>query len=125
MHPSTRPVDAGLRHTRLPLTALVSILHRVTGILLIGLTAGILILLRYALQDATSFRVVDTFLHSLTGHVLGALAVAVIALHLFAGVRHLLLDIDIGFGRTVAQRSAIGVLAATLVTTIAGVFLWP
>lgn len=103
---STRPVFLNLTQIRMPVGALTSIGHRVTGVLLAaGIPVGVFLLDR-SLQNEQGFA--DVL--GLLGH--GAVKVALVLLvwalahHVLAGVRHLLSDFDVGSPLRLARRSA-------------------
>lgn len=121
---SKRPVYLNLLKIRLPIGGVVSIVHRITGVLLVLLVPAGAYLLQESLESAAAFERV----RSLLGSGLGRWALLVIvwmsAQHLFSGVRHLLLDIHVGVERRSARRSAWLVLAASaLVFVIAAVWI--
>jgi len=104
--PKPRPVFFNLAEIQLPIGALTSITHRITGVLL-GLGVPFCIyLLDMSLQDPSGFSQVMVLLDYLP--VKGALIVLTWALahHMLAGVRHLLSDIDIGSQLPASRRSA-------------------
>ncbi len=120
----TRPVFLNLFRIRLPIGGIVSILHRVTGVLLALSIPSMLYLLQQALTDAASFDVLAGALRSPGAKLLTLIALALLAQHFFSGLRHLLLDLDIGTGKTAARRLAWLTFAATgLMVVIAGACL--
>ncbi len=125
MTPHDRPRDFGLRHMRLPVGAYASILHRASGILFLPVVAAGLVLWRTARTSRAGFHAVGSALTSPAAHILGPLAVWVAAQHLFGGIRYLLLDSDIGFGRARSRSTAAIVIAAALVAAGIAGWLWP
>lgn len=120
----SRPVFLNLFRIRLPIGGVVSILHRVTGVLLALSIPFLLSLLQKVLNDASAYAALGQALHSPGMKLLALFGVAVLAQHFFSGVRHLLLDIDIGTGKTAARRSTWFVFIATAVTVVTlGIFL--
>jgi len=120
----TRPVFLNLFRIRLPIGGIVSILHRVTGVLLALAIPLLLYLLQQALTDTASFEALAGALRSPGARLLTLLAIALLAQHFFSGLRHLLLDMDIGTGKTAARRLAWLTFAATAITVVlAGVCL--
>lgn len=103
---------------RLPPPGMVSILHRVSGALLF-LTLPLVLWLfeRSLLSESTYERLQAIASHWLMKLVLLALAWAFIH-HLVAGVRYLLLDLDIGVDRHAARASALTVFAISLPLTL-------
>ena len=107
-----RPVYLNLVRIRLPVGGIVSILHRVTGVLMVLALPFSLLLLERTLASAEDYQRIASQAGSLPGRLLLLGGVAVVAHHLFAGVRHLLLDLDIGIGRTGSRLGAWLVLLA-------------
>lgn len=101
-----RPVFFNLTQIQMPVGAVTSITHRITGILLaLGIPFGIY-LLDLSLQGPQSYAwVTELFGHAAFKVIMLAFIWA-LAHHLFAGVRHLLSDIDIGSSLPAARRSA-------------------
>lgn len=109
----------------LPIGGLVSILHRITGALLVVLLPFGLYLLERSLQSPEFFEALRRALSTLPGRSAILVVTWLAAQHLFSGIRHLLLDLDIGVGLRAARASAWATLAAsTLVVVVAGVWLW-
>jgi succinate dehydrogenase / fumarate reductase cytochrome b subunit len=101
-----RPVFFNLTQIQMPVGAVTSIVHRITGILLaIGIPFCVY-LLDQSLRDPQSY-VWTTQVFAHPAFKVAALAfIWALAHHLFAGVRHLLSDIDIGSRLPAARRSA-------------------
>jgi len=101
-----RPVFFNLMQIQMPVGALTSITHRVTGIFLaISVPFGIY-LLDLSLQDPQSYAQVISLFDKLTFRAAAIVFVWALAHHLLAGIRHLLSDIDIGSQLPAARRSA-------------------
>jgi len=101
-----RPVFFNLVQIQMPVGALTSITHRVTGILLaLGIPYGVY-LLDLSLQSAQSFAQLAGLFHQWPFKVAAILFIWALAHHLLAGIRHLLSDIDIGALLPAARRSA-------------------
>jgi succinate dehydrogenase / fumarate reductase cytochrome b subunit len=120
---SKRPVFFHLLQLQLPVTALVSIAHRVSGLLLFLALAPAIWLLERSLHDAEGFAYAQHLLHGWPLRLAGALLLWALAHHLLAGLRVLLIDADLGVERRVARRSAWWVNVAGLLALVAGV-LW-
>ncbi len=119
-----RPVSFHLLQLHLPLTAVVSIAHRLSGILLFLALPLAIWLLDRSLADAAGYTAAG---HILDGWVLrlgAAVLLWALAHHLLAGLRVLLIDAEIGVERTAARRSAWWVTVAGLLILLGGV-LWP
>ena len=101
-----RPVFFDLGRIQMPVGALTSITHRVTGILLaLGVPFGIH-LLDLSLQGPQSYARVRGLFDNVALRIAAILFVWMLAHHLLAGIRHLLSDIDIGSQLPAARRSA-------------------
>lgn len=104
---------------RLPLAGFVSILHRVSGMLMFLLLPFILYLLDKSLTSEISFAVFQKF----TANVFVKLIILALAwayLHHFtAGIRHLFMDLHVGLDKDSARKSAVGVLLVSLTLTAA------
>jgi succinate dehydrogenase / fumarate reductase cytochrome b subunit len=100
---------------RLPLAALVSILHRISGAFLFLLLPFILYLLQQSLYTESTF--IDLQVMVSPWYIkLIILAISWSFLHHFcAGVRHLLMDVHVGIDKDGSRASATGVLAVSLV----------
>ncbi|MDA8190689.1 succinate dehydrogenase, cytochrome b556 subunit [Acidiferrobacter thiooxydans] len=120
-----RPQDLGLRTLRLPVGAWASLLHRITGVLLIAVVGLAVGLLRTSLQGPGGFQQVANAVRGPWGHVIGPLAILVAAEHLYSGMRHLAHDVGWGFGREHARLTAGAVMILAVVTALAAVSAWP
>lgn len=100
---------------RMPLAALVSILHRISGLLMFVLLPFILFLLEKSLVSEISFE----YFRGLTSGWFVKLILLVLSwayLHHFcAGIRHLIMDNHIGLSKDGSRRSAAIVLTVSLV----------
>ena len=120
---ATRPVFLNLLHIQMPVGALTSILHRITGVLL-ALSAPLAVyLLGRSLTDETGFtQVALLFTHWAAKSVMVILVWA-LAHHVLAGIRHVLMDIEIGSPLRMARRSAwavnLGGVAVALLAAVA------
>ncbi len=101
-----RPVFFHLLQIRLPVTAIVSIGHRVSGVVLALSIPALAYLLQLSLRSAESFSQVAAFFRELPVRVVVVLLVWALAHHVLAGVRHLLFDIHVGTGLRAARVSA-------------------
>lgn len=114
---SDRPVFLDLWRIRLPLPALVSILHRIAGVMLLLALPLCAVLLDWALRDAQGFAAVATLLGHPLFQPFALLLLWALLHHLFAGARLLLLDLGWGLARGEARRSARLTLLAALALT--------
>jgi succinate dehydrogenase / fumarate reductase cytochrome b subunit len=110
---------AQLIHYRLPWAGKVSILHRISGAVLFLMLPFILYLLDQSLASELSYQKFQ----AITNHIL----VKIICLgliwcflhHFCAGIRYLLLDLEIGVEKSESNRSAIVVFVLGVALTAA------
>lgn len=118
MKPITRPVYLDLLRIHLPLPGWVSILHRVSGALLfLALPFGVWALSLSLSSEAGFLRMADWMTHPLIKLLL-LLAVWAFTHHLFAGLRHLALDVHWGVSLKRARQSSLAVMLATALVTL-------
>jgi len=121
-----RPVYLNLFAIRMPLPAVVSILHRGSGALLflVGIPLVLCTLQRALASPESWTEMRQVFQSPLAKLVTVALAWAFIH-HFFAGIRHLLMDVHVGVDLASARRSAAVALVLAIVVTLAiAVRLW-
>lgn len=118
MSVSNRPLSPHLQIYRLPLTAITSILHRATGVVL-GI--GTLFLVWWLMATASGGRYFD-FVQSIMGSWIGLLVLFgfsfALFFHLCNGIRHLFWDAGYGFEIASADRATKLVIAASAVLTV-------
>lgn len=104
---------------------MASIVHRLTGVGLFAGIAWLLYLLDLALDSPAGFGRAEAVLAGTGGKVALLAVLALLAYHLIAGIRHLLLDMHIGDTLAAARRGSWLVFALTAVTVLAlGAWLW-
>lgn len=119
MKPVARPVYLNLLRIHLPLTGWVSILHRVSGVLLFAaLPLGVWALSVSLSGEAGFRRMADMAAHPLARLVLLGLVWA-FAHHAFAGLRHLALDVHWGVDLKTARLSSLMAMFAAALVTLA------
>ena len=101
-----RPVFLNLMQIEMPVGALTSITHRVTGVLLALGIPGAVYLLDQSLQSPQSYARLLGMFDQWTFKVVVIVFTWALAHHLLAGIRHLLSDVDIGSHLRAARRSA-------------------
>ncbi|MCP5180361.1 MAG: succinate dehydrogenase, cytochrome b556 subunit [Pseudomonadales bacterium] len=123
---SNRPINQGVFTSRLPLAALASITHRITGVLLLAGVGLLIYLADVALSSEAGFADARALIDAggLVTFLLWATLVA-ICYHFLAGVKHLLLDFHIGDNVRAAFGMSIAVIVLTAIDAIwLGVWLW-
>lgn len=112
-----RPLSPHLQVYRLPLTALMSISHRATGVLLV---VGSLVLVYWLVavaSGADTFASAQALLGSVPGRVLLLAITFSLFYHLGNGIRHLFWDAGLGFELRTAHRSGVVVIVAAIALT--------
>ena len=126
IRPKYLSLRAILFEIRLPLPALVSILHRISGTLLVvAFAAWLLYMLDASLASEARFQAILGYLR-LPLVKLGMLVfIWAFCHHLCAGIRFLVLDLNRGIELAPARRSAAAVLVVGLaLTAFFGAKLW-
>jgi succinate dehydrogenase / fumarate reductase cytochrome b subunit len=121
----TRPKYLDLTKIKMPVTAVVSILHRISGFGLFLLLPFLLWLLHSSLASPDSYvRYRAAIGNPLVKVVLIGLLWAYLH-HLFAGIRYLALDVHYGVELQPARNTSRAVLAVSLLLTVVlGALLW-
>ena len=110
---------------RFPITAIVSILHRLSGVFLFLLIPLFLSVLADSLKTPENFLSIHHYLSQPASKLVLLVIFFALFYHMFAGIRHLLMDAGVGEKLTQARVSAVfTLLAAVTVTALLGVRLW-
>lgn len=122
-----RPVFLSLSPAKFhwPITALASIGHRVTGVVLFAGIGYLLWLLDLALRSEGGFAEAGRLMSQIPVKLATLFVLGNLIYHVIAGVKHLLLDFHIGESFEAASMGAQIVIGLTLLVTAAvGVWLW-
>ncbi len=104
---------------------IVSILHRASGLILFIFIPFLLFLLQSSLQSGQDFSLLVSRVASVPAKLLLVFLLWAFLHHFCAGVRILLLDMDIGVSLKTARASSKWVIAASLLATLLiGMSLW-
>ena len=120
-----RPVFLNLFQIKMPITAVVSFMHRVSGVVIFLAIPWLLCLLQWSLASEAGFNSWHVWMGHIWFPVCMWLVLVAFGHHLFAGVRHIVMDI--GFGETfqAAVISSYLVLLADIFWMIwMGVWIW-
>ena len=114
-----------LSNYRLPLAGVVSILHRISGLLMFALLPFALYLLELSIRSEISF----AYFQGIAANPLVKLILLALVWgymqHFCAGVRHLVMDLHIGLDKDSARKSAVVVLLISLsLTALVGLKLF-
>lgn len=116
-----KPVFLNLLQIRMPVTAVVSIGHRFSGLILFIGIPVLIYFLDKSLQSAEEFAAMLNIFSSSPVKWIAILLIWVFVHHLIAGIRFLLIDIDIGVDKKPARISAWLTLFAGLLVLAGGV----
>lgn len=122
---NSRPVNLDISTIRLPLAAITSITHRISGVILFVGIGILLWMLDKSLSGPAGFAALQETLTSplVTFIVWGVLSA--LAYHVVAGVKHLLMDLGFGESKAAGPRGAMIVIVVSAVLILAlGVWLW-
>lgn len=113
-----RPVFLNLARIRFPVGAVASIGHRISGVLLVLVLPFAIWFLEISLRSDSISLETGAFVR------VGALLLGwAAAHHLFAGIRHLLMDVGVGASLPAARASAYAVLIGAAAVALAAFFL--
>jgi len=102
----------------MPVSAVVSILHRVSGIILFLSIPYILWLLSQSVTTPEGFKSVNALFNTTCGQLINIVLLWAITHHFYAGLRFLLLDLNIGISREATIKIAWLVNLLVLITLI-------
>ncbi|MCB1948578.1 MAG: succinate dehydrogenase, cytochrome b556 subunit [Burkholderiales bacterium] len=121
-----RPKHLNLFKISQPLPAIVSIMHRISGVLLFFPGIPILLYgLQLLLESPESFEILQTVFQNPLVKLTAIFFIWVFLHHLCAGIRHLALDLHYGIALGQARASSQWVLAVSILLTLTlGIVLW-
>lgn len=120
-----RPKNLNLFTIRFPIPAIVSILHRISGVVLFLLLPLLLWMFSLSLSSEQNFNKLQNFLTSSEIKMLVWLALAPLCYHLVAGIRHLFMDLHMGEGLKSGRRAAkLTIVFSIILMIFVGVWLW-
>ena len=102
----SRPFFLNLIKIRLPITGVVSIFHRLSGVALFLAIPWSVYLLELSLRGDNGFQAVLNHLDQLFIKLILLILVSSLVHHFFAGIRFLLTDFDIGLGKQQSRNTA-------------------
>ncbi|PIJ48765.1 succinate dehydrogenase cytochrome b556 large subunit [Erwinia sp. OLTSP20] len=121
-----RPVNLDLTTIRFPVTAIASILHRVSGVITFVAVGILLWLLGLSLSSPEGFMQASAIMNSFIVKFIAWGILTALAYHIAGGIRHMLMDFGI-LGETLeaGSRSAqISFVVTVVLSVLAGVLVW-
>lgn len=120
-----RPVNLDLGTIALPITAIASILHRITGVLLVAGVALLLWMLDASLASEESFNALKECMGGVLFKLVLWAVLSGLIYHTAAGIKHLVMDL--GYGETM-EGGVTGARLVFIVTVlsilIVGAWIW-
>ena len=119
MNTDHRPVYIDLRKINLPVSALISITHRLSGMYVFFITLPLMLALIYfSTESEDSFNDLSLFLKDYK-FILGliVLSFCILWYHILSGVRHLIMDAHIGESLLASKYSAIFIISLWIITS--------
>ena len=119
MNTDQRPVYIDLRKINLPVSALISITHRLSGMYVFFITLPLmLVLIYFSTESEDSFNDLSLFLENYKFILaLIVLSFCILWYHILSGVRHLIMDAHIGESLLASKYSAIFTISLWIITT--------
>ncbi len=111
---TTRPIHLNFLAIHFPLTAWVSIAHRLSGLWLFLLIPYLLGALEQSLFSACTFKQWKGFLEQPFCKIIFLSFLAALCYHTVAGLRHLLMDVGVGVTKTKSTGGAVLTLIIAL-----------
>ncbi len=125
MKADQRPMNLNLTTIHFPVMAIISVLHRISGILLFLLVPFALYLLHCSLISSASFAAVQVLLNDFLVRFFCWVMLSAAVFHLLAGIRHLLMDCGFFESLRSARIMAIFMIALSgAVIVLMGIWLW-
>ena len=109
---SQRPVYLNLLKIKLPIAGFMSIIHRATGVFMFIALPILIYLLDLSLSGPEGYEAANDAVHGFFGAVFVFLIMYSLMHHLLAGIRYLLIDVDMGVEKDIAGKTALYVLVA-------------
>ena len=120
MNTDHRPVYIDLRKINLPVSALISITHRLSGMYVFFITLPLMLALIYfSTESEDSFNDLSLFLKNYKFILaLIVLSFCILWYHILSGVRHLIMDAHIGESLLASKYSAIFTISLWIITCL-------
>lgn len=120
-----RPVNLDISTIKLPITAYVSILHRVSGVFLFAGVAVLLWMLESSLDSQEGFNSIRELGTNPIFQAVLWIVLAALAYHTVMGTRHLIMDFGIGESLKGGKTGAtLALVIAIVLIVLAGVWVW-
>ncbi|MGB4499545.1 MAG: succinate dehydrogenase, cytochrome b556 subunit [Methylococcaceae bacterium] len=115
---NNRPLSPHLQIYRLPITGIISITHRMTGVCLTVGLIGLVLMLVQIKNGMLSYLEMQNLLHTLPMQIILSGFIYALMFHLCHGVRHLFWDMGKSFARETFMNYALLELFASSLLTV-------
>ncbi len=120
-----RPVYLNLMQIRLPRGGLLSIFHRISGVLLVLAIPFFLYFLQLLNGGAEGFPQALLLLQSIPGKLILTLITWILIQHSLSGIRHLMMDLGYSYDKKIARGTANTVFVTCfLLILLTGALIW-
>ncbi len=120
-----RPVFLNLLQIRLPRGGLLSIVHRITGVLLVLAIPLFIYLLQLLNGGAEGFSQALLLLQSIPGKIVTTIITWILIQHSLSGIRHLMLDMGFSYDKNISRITAnTAFILSFLMIILTGVWIW-
>ncbi|QFI54474.1 succinate dehydrogenase cytochrome b556 subunit [Aeromonas simiae] len=120
-----RPVNLDLQTISFPVTAIASILHRVSGVIMFVSLAILLWMLGTSLSSPDGFEQVVSILDNVLVKLVVWGILTALAYHIVGGIRHLIMDLGYGEELESGKQSArVAFVITGVLAVLAGVLVW-
>jgi len=120
-----RPVFLDLTKIALPVTAIISIFHRISGIIMFLAVPLLIAAFDYSLTSTSNFTQLQVWFASPVGKFLIWGVVSLFIYHAIAGLRHLLHDMGLGESLAMGRMTAYATVVISLILiALLGIWLW-
>jgi succinate dehydrogenase / fumarate reductase cytochrome b subunit len=121
----SRPVHLKLWTIKFPIMAIVSVLHRISGVFLFLALPFLLWLLDKSLASFGDFVEIQSYLTAPLIKFFLFVVLAGLLYHLFAGIRHLLMDAGIGESLSGGRKGSWWVMVVSIgIIGLVGLWIW-
>lgn len=122
---SSRPVHLDLTRMKFPPMAIVSVMHRISGVVLFLLLPLVLYMLHTSLQSGADFSSLYYLTAMTSMKILLWILISAVSFHFFAGIRHMAMDCGFAESLKAGRISAYVIFGLEIIAMIlAGVWLW-
>ena len=119
-----RPVNLDIATFRLPITAYVSILHRISGVANVFISLALIWLLSQSLASEDSYEYVIELTNLMSVKIALFLILANLIYHSCAGIRHLIMDMGVGEDSFKSGKISAFVMIAVAMILLTLTFFW-